>query len=865
MAYTFTSHEVKTEIDSLQELIGMRLGNIHQIDKDTLLIKFWKLGVSRHLVIENGVRFHLTEFPREKPKTPPDFCCRLRKFLRFRKLDDIIQPLNDRAVIFRFGELSLCLELFLGGNIILFNQRDLTIHAVMKYHIISGKTIIGVNQPYNYEQFKSYIPPNQEDVFAYFQNLEPGNSKVRGGFSKLFPFMRQEFFVHSMIKAGMNPDITNDKFVFNPEQVHAFYEEMKFFENYLLTKPEPRPMLPETPPEEYEKAPKAPAVPLPPKPKGYIFTDKKTRTLSCYKLAQWEEKKIQEYSTFDLACDDFWSAKELETAQKARIDNDLLPERKVKGVQKNFDKKKKQLQNEIEGLTSTGELIGANAQEIEQCIMILNSFISNHVRWDEIRASIRAYQESGNELAAMIDKVEFEKKAFWVLLNSPEGKTVRVLIDLKLSAYANMSSYYDKRIALYKKLESTIAKETDVLKKVDKEAQANKKKIPISIQEKRKTWWFERFHWFVTSENYLVVAGRDKIQNDVLVKHYLKKDDIYLHAEIHGAASVIIKNPLNIPVSPISIQQAAEFAVARSSAWKSNEPCQCFWVYANQVKKIIQGQQMAPTGSFYIVGEKNMLHMTMPQMGLAILFHVTEAHVSSHMDERRRKIEDEDAPVPVEDEKGPTVRIRMPPRMSSSEIMNILPFSGQNEETNTMLEKSDSEYTDSEEDIDDDELIRKALTEPERADVAERREQRKAKRNKPKVKPEPVESEVAEVMAEEGIPVDLDVSGINGLTGIPNEDDEFYAAYAMCAPLSAINTYKFKVKFSPGELKKGKVWPMVSNYFASLKVKPEQAGLIKLIPEGDVVNQLPFNVKLTLGAGGSSFQNNKKPGKKKGK
>lgn len=36
----------------------------------------------------------------------------------------------------------------------------------------------------------------------------------------------------------------------------------------------------------------------------------------------------------------------------------------------------------------------------------------------------------------------------------------------------------------------------------------------------RKTMWFEKFLWFISSENYIVVAGRDAQQNEMLVKRY---------------------------------------------------------------------------------------------------------------------------------------------------------------------------------------------------------------------------------------------------------------------------------------------------------------------------------------------------------
>lgn len=871
--FRFSSHEVKLEIDSLQEIIGMRVGNLHQLSKDTILIKFWKLGVTRNLLIKNGIRFHLTSFPREKPKVPPDFCCRLRKFLRFRRLDDIIQPGNDRAVYFIFGDLVLCLELFQAGNIILFQRSDSKILSILRYHVIQGTTIVGVNHPYMVDQFRDYVPVSDEVIQNSLKNIEEKtNQKLKNYFTKFFPFHRTEFFVHGLTVAGIPVETTLENYVYDEEKLNIFIREMRRFDEILLSKPKPRPPRVQKDDQQdgvqngEEKEPEV-QEPLKPKQPAYLYSPNMKDSAICgIQLAHWNPKFVKKCESFDEACDKLWSEAELEIAQKSKKQIESVPQRKVMGVKRNFEKKKTELKTELENLYKIGSLIQANATEVENCRNIINSFIGNHVRWDEIRMAIRSYQQSGNELARMIDKVEFEQGSFWILLTDEDGNVERVLIDLRKTAYANASSYFDKRIAISEKLKRTESQEKEVIRKVDKEAQKNKKTASMTIQEKRKTWWFERFHWFITTENYLVIAGRDKIQNDVLVKHYLKKDDIYLHADIQGAASVIIKNPSTKPVSPISIQQAAEFAVSRSSAWKSNEPCKCFWVYANQVKKIIPGAQQAPVGAFYIVGEKNYITMTLPQMGLGILFHVTEQHVNAHIDERKVRVESD-----VEKEEEVTEEKIAP--ISSEEIQNELAFPNikqedenvqeqEQQENNEQTEKDNNE----EEEISDSELARIANEESLRPEVAQKRKERKEKKNKPKPKPEPLEKEVTETMENEGIPIDLDVKGINGLTGLPNQTDEFYAAYVMVAPLSAINNYKFKVKFTPGETKKGKAWPIILNYFVNLKGIPnEEIGLIKLINGNDVINQLPFNLRISLGAGGTSIQNKKKNNKRKGK
>ena len=43
-------------------------------------------------------------------------------------------------------------------------------------------------------------------------------------------------------------------------------------------------------------------------------------------------------------------------------------------------------------------------------------------------------------------------------------------------------------------------------------------RIRKDVAKSRKAMWFEKFMWFVSSENYIVVGGRDHQQNDMLVK-----------------------------------------------------------------------------------------------------------------------------------------------------------------------------------------------------------------------------------------------------------------------------------------------------------------------------------------------------------
>lgn len=85
----------------------------------------------------------------------------------------------------------------------------------------------------------------------------------------------------------------------------------------------------------------------------------------------------------------------------------------------------------------------------------------------------------------------------------------------------------------------------------------------------RKVFWFEKFIWFISSENYLVIGGRNAQQNEALVKRYMDKNDLFMHSELHGAAVVIVKNPSGKPVPSLSLMEAATFEMCHSPCWES--------------------------------------------------------------------------------------------------------------------------------------------------------------------------------------------------------------------------------------------------------------------------------------------------------
>jgi predicted ribosome quality control (RQC) complex YloA/Tae2 family protein len=92
---------------------------------------------------------------------------------------------------------------------------------------------------------------------------------------------------------------------------------------------------------------------------------------------------------------------------------------------------------------------------------------------------------------------------------------------------------------------------------------------------------FEKFDWFISSENYLIISGRTAQQNEALVKKYMNKGDLFMHTDMAGAAVSIIKNPSGGVVPPITLNEAAIFEVCHSHSWEHKVITSVYWVNAD--------------------------------------------------------------------------------------------------------------------------------------------------------------------------------------------------------------------------------------------------------------------------------------------
>lgn len=80
----------------------------------------------------------------------------------------------------------------------------------------------------------------------------------------------------------------------------------------------------------------------------------------------------------------------------------------------------------------------------------------------------------------------------------------------------------------------------------------------------KKTNWWEKFRWFYSSEDVLVVGGKSAESNDNLLKNHLGKGEIVFHTEDPGSPFFVIKGY----AGKKTLRETGIAAASYSQGWK---------------------------------------------------------------------------------------------------------------------------------------------------------------------------------------------------------------------------------------------------------------------------------------------------------
>ncbi len=185
---------------------------------------------------------------------------------------------------------------------------------------------------------------------------------------------------------------------------------------------------------------------------------------------------------------------------------------------------------------------------------------------------------------------------------------MQVEIDTDKTIEENAAIYFEKAKKAKRKIEG-VKKALIMFEKEKKELLSSKEEAVKKYEEqeeerkkvKRSKEWYEKFRWFISSEGFLCIGGRDATTNEIIVKKHMLKEDIVFHTETPGSPFFVIKT-LGKEVGEKTLKEVAQATAVFSKAWKMGlGSTRVYWIKPEQVRKDIG----LPKGSFMIHGKRN--------------------------------------------------------------------------------------------------------------------------------------------------------------------------------------------------------------------------------------------------------------------
>jgi hypothetical protein len=202
---------------------------------------------------------------------------------------------------------------------------------------------------------------------------------------------------------------------------------------------------------------------------------------------------------------------------------------------------------------------------------------------------------------------------------------------VKQKATGAMDALVDSRRKLAE-IENRIREAETV--RLSKPAEALEEMVKRKVQSKE---WFEKFRWFTSSDGFLVVAGKDAVSNEVLVKKHVGKDEAVFHADVTGAPFVVVKTE-GKPPSEQALHEASEFAAAFSRGWREGMgSVDVYWVKPDQLSKTGPSGEYVAHGAFAVVGKRNWMRGVPLKVALGVVLNGELSFVGGPMDAVKAK------------------------------------------------------------------------------------------------------------------------------------------------------------------------------------------------------------------------------------
>jgi predicted ribosome quality control (RQC) complex YloA/Tae2 family protein len=619
----FSSFDIAAAAKELKPTVAdSRVNNIYQFSEKTFIFKLHKTDTPPiRLVVEAGRRLHLTSYAEESPAEPPPFCMMLRKYLRDSWLRSVEQYEFERIVTLTFdtktGLIRLVVELFGDGNIIITNEKNIIIQALAFKKMRDRDVVRGVALDYppasGKNPFKVTEPELQEALKA------AGDTEVVRTLAR-FLGVGGVYAEELLLRA----DVEKSKPCRDLSQTEV---EKVFAGLRSLLKPL----------EEGKFEPS-------------IIQDEEGVFLDVvpFKLKRYERCKTQVFGSFNAALDEFFLHVTAVEKAAGTVEVDKLKQEaaRLKRIVAEQEKSVAEEERKADRDKQVGDTIYAHFNELQTFQGQLQKANQQGYDWNAIIAQVMAAKKTGKVPMVYVESFDGKNLALNLAIDG-----FHFGLNLRKSLFDNANAYYEKGKQAKQKAtgaRSALNESKKKLAEVEAElqrAEELKSLKPAQIVEalaKRKEemaskQWFEKFRNFTTSDGFLVVAGKDTVSNEVLIKKYTNQEDVVFHAEITGSPFVVIKAE-GREVSEQALKEAAEAAASYSRAWRENAgTADVYWVKVDQLSKSGPSGESIPHGAFFVVGKRNWHQNTPLRVAVGIVVGEETSFVGGPVDSVRAK------------------------------------------------------------------------------------------------------------------------------------------------------------------------------------------------------------------------------------
>jgi len=603
-------------------LVGSFIDKVFRLSEG-LLLRFRKEAEKLYLIVTKH-RLGITRYVSEEERQSEPV---LRNYIERTRVVDLYNPVLDRIVHFKLSNnMTLIVELLEPLNIILIDTEGVVKWCLRRYEGKDRKVAVGLK----------YIPPPRQFLNPLECSVEAYLASIGDSKSFLKTAARVLGVGVELIREACTLENINCEGEIDRESALKILGRVRELLKQVL---------------EGEL-----------KPVVYLQDDTPITVLPFpFKSYEVLGFKAQYFRSFNEAVDEYFRQLEIK-----EVEENIL-----KGIEAELQKLRKSIE-QTEQLIREYE---KKAQELREKAQ--KALMYKYVLEELLEQARKLWTEDKENFPVIVKElsldparvIEFHPKDK-LLVVQIENVTLAIPLfgksvgDVIKELFEKAKEFERKVDSARKALQELKEKEKSLLEKQIAETERIRKsyiKIEYGVKE-----WFERFKWFITTSDRLVLAGKDASQNESLVRKYMREFDLFFHADIPGAAAVILRlRSKDDSPTEEDVIQAAKYAAANSRAWVlGHASVDVYFVRGEQVSKQAPAGEYLAKGSFMIYGERTWIRGV--ELELAIGIRV------DNVDENTRIIRIVSAPKEAISRLCEYYVVLRPGRTDKNKIANIL-------------------------------------------------------------------------------------------------------------------------------------------------------------------------------------------------